>query len=707
MNITFDYFNQVDAPTFYLANPDGTPLYNLGTIKDRKLQLRYNALSTLTFTACSQSDGIPNDYYDFLEYRRLVYVDGIGVFMINDITIDSNSLVKTKNITCYSLEVIMSYKKLSLFKGTYNFYDPYAPSGTLLQEMLDYVPGWSIGTIDSSLLGVYRTFDVTDKTLYDFLTSEVSQTYQCVFVFDSANKTISAYAIENATTTTDIFISFDNLMKSFTITQSTDELVTAMTVLGGEDLSINLVNPIGTNTIYNFDYFKNINWMNQDLIDALNVWEGNVATWQPIYANLLTSLRIENGALLTLESNLTTLEGELSALANVRDVRIQQGLSITDVTASMTVVSASITDTSASIATQEGVIGNIQSQLSFISASLAFTNTENFSSTQLASLNNFIIGNTYTNTNFIQTTTMTEVEVQDIAQELYDQGILVLAKVSQPRYMFDIDSANFLFLQEYSPFISQLSLGCTLTVQLDENTYTYPALLGIDFNYDNPTEFKMILSNRMRIDDEKFQFSDLYGSTIDAGITTNFNSQKWNSVTDSYNTALLAGYNYVSSATTSGSGNIAVFGGITGTTIKDAGAMYVAPTNFSPALISDGTTFAYNYNVGKYNIIGRLVFFESSISLNGISGSTTSPLYISIPPSLHASSASLAAAFNVSWDNISIGAGYSEVSGLLPSSASQIGLYKEGNGVPMTTILPSDLSASSTNIYVSGQYFID
>jgi len=707
MNIVFDYFNQISIPNFYLSNPDGTALYNLGTIKDRKFELRFNSLSTFSFTAPAQINGVDIDYYNFLEYRRLVNVENIGVFMITDISTEGEGIKETKSIVCKSLEVIFNYKKLSLFQGTYNFYDIYNPQGTLLHELLSYVPGWGLGTIDPALLGVYRSFDVTDKTLYDFMVNEVSQTFQCVFVFDSINKTVSAYSLPNATTTSDIFISFDNLMKSFTITESTNELVTAMNVIGGEGLEINLVNPIGTNTIYNFDYYKTTRWMAQDLIDALDLWEGKITTWQPIYANLLTSLRVENTALIGLESDLVTLQGELASLQSLKDVMTQQGLPTTEVSASMVVVNQSITDTSASIVVEEGIITGIQSQLTYINSDLSFTNPVNFTSTQLSNLNNFIIGNTYTNVNFISTTTMTEVQVQDAAQDLYDEGVNILEKVSQPRYTFDINSANFLFIKEYQPFIDQLEMGCVMTIELKSGTYVYPALLGIDFSYDDPLDFKMVLSNRLRLDDPSYMFLDIYGSAIDSGVTTNFNSQKWNSVSDSYNSSLSSGLSYVSSATTSSASNICLFNGITGTTIKDGGAMYVAPSAFASALNCSGATFGYSYNVGNYNIIGRNVFFEESLSLNSLSGSSTNQLYLSIPSAIHRTSASVTASFYPCYEGITLSAGYTDVVGLLPSGASQIMLQQQGSGKILLPITSSMLSASATKIYLSGQYFID
>ena len=705
---SFDVYNQVEIPTFTLCNPDETVLYNLGTIFDRNLELRYNTLSTLTFTAPSQVDGVTTDYYDSLEYRRLVFVEGVANFMITDVKIDNNGGVEQKKITCQSMEVILSYKKLSLFSGTYTFNSVLSGSGVtttnLMTELMSYIPGWTLVYVDPTLTNITRSFDVTDKTLYDFMINDVSQTFQCIFVFDTIAKTVRVKTADNATTPTDIFISFDNLMNSFTKDESTDELVTALNVLGGEDMAINLVNPIGTNTIYNFDYYKDTRWMSQSLIDALDVWEDKVDEEQPVYAGLLTGLRVENTNLITLESDLVTLEGELSALVVVKDARVQQGLDITEISGSIVVVEDEITAKEVEIATEEGVIAAINAQLSAINTSLLFEN--NFTASQLSSLNNFIIGSTYTNTTFIQTSLMSEVDVQNVSQELYDLAETVLVKLSQPRYSFDIDSANFLFIKDFEPFIAQTSLGCTITIELSPTVTTVAALLGIDFSYDDPTQFRLILSNRLRLDDSQFQYGDMQGEAIDAGITTKFNSQKWNSVSSSYNSVIGGGSNLVVSTTTSGSSNIAVFSGVAGTSIADVGAMYLAPTAFTPYLVSTDATFTYNYQVGSYAIIGRSLFFELSLSLSGLSGTTSNAVAIMMPV-LHKNLTNLSSAFSITYENITLSAGYYSVCGLMAANSNVMNLYKEGTAVALAPIVASALGAATTKIYLTGQYLIN
>jgi hypothetical protein len=706
---SFDYYNQNEIPSITLANPDGTPLYNLGTIYERSFSLRYNTLSEFTFTAPNRIGNDYTDYYDWLQYRRLVLVEGIGTFMITAISIENDGLLEVKKVTCQSLEFSLTGKKITLLQGSYTFYDPEnanpaAPS--LLTELLGYIPGWTLGEIDASLMYTIRYFEVTDKTLYDFLTNEISQTFQCVFVFDSINKKISAYTISNATTATDVFISFDNLMKSFTLNAVNEELVTALNVIGGENLDISLVNPIGGNTIYNFDYFKNTDWMTQDLIDALDAWETKINYYVSSYGGLLTDLFDANSAMLDMEAELATMQNELTALYTAKNAAIAGKFPSSEIAAIDTAIASkqgAITSKQTDIANQQVVINNLESQIEYINSQLAFSN--NFTENQLALLDNFVIGNTYTNVNFIQTTLMTSTEIQKQAQELYDNGLLVLSRVSQPRYTFEIDSTNFLFLKEYQPFIEQISLGCTITVELKENYTVVPVLLGIDFSYDEPESFKLILSNRVRLDDQEFQYTDLFGSLVDSGTTTNFNSQKWNSTSRSYSTLSSGTNSVVLSSTKSTPDDLVIYGDTTGAVIKDTGGRYVVPTAFTPVVLCGDDVFTYDYAVGYYSIIGRNIFFQLSVGIGGISGTSTEAVYVQLP-SYAKSVSSLSSVFPVAQSGITTSAS-STVVGVLNPATANISLQKAASAQILNPIIGTALSPTTTTISISGSYFID
>lgn len=541
----FDSFGKFETPSFVLCNPDKKMLYSLGQIYERNITLRYNALSEISFTAPYKVDSEIMPYYSILDYRRLVLVEGIGYFMIVEKTEEDDGVVAEKQIKAQSLEVELSFKKVSLFSGTYKFYD-LLDSDNLLTKILAYAPNWSIGYIDPDLYDIYRTLDITDATVYSILMNEVEQNYQCVFTFDTFNRTISAYSIENATAETDIYISFDNLSDSVSVSEITNELVTSLNVYGGGDLDIRSVNPLGTNTIYDFSYYKNVGWMDEDLIQAINTWESLIDSKQIPYADLLTSLTNSNISLLERQSELVDLQTSYDTLDGVRKARIEQGLVFTDINAQLAVIQTNINNKNLEIAGINSTIEITNASLASINSLLSFEN--NFTSDQLSSLTNYMIGSTYQNSSFIKTDIMTSSEIQAMSQKLYDQSKVVLSKVAQPRYELELNAVNFVFLQEYSGFINQLNLGSVIRVEL-KNTFTYsgssatiiddkiiikPVVLEIYLNYDDPDDFKLTLSNRLRLDNSAYEFSDLFSSTNNSAISTNFNSEIWSSWNNNY-----------------------------------------------------------------------------------------------------------------------------------------------------------------------------
>lgn len=531
----FDYFDQFEIPNISLANPDLTPLYNLGNIYNRSLKLRFNNLSEFSFTADKYQNGTLNPYYDYLDYRRIVTIDGLGHFMIVSKSEHNDGMSQYKEIGCQSIETELNFKKLSLFKGTYKFWDLFDPEPTLLGYISQYLPGWTIGDVDDELNSLYRTFDISDTTIYSFLMNDVSQAYQCIFTFDYLTRTIEAHTVALATTQTDIYLSYDNLVENIKIDEVTEELVTALNVFGGGNLDIRTVNPLGTNTIYNFDHYKTSEWMSGSLITALTAWEDAIDVQQPIYADLLTTLKNTNIDIIDKEAEISLLHTApypdgLDALLAVQAVRIQQGLPIDAVNALIVAKQAEIT-------AREGELATLEAQKEATNALLANINTalswdSNFTPTLQEELSRFIIGSTYTNPNLVKNDLSTNVEIQETAQTLYDQAVTILAKISEPRYTFSIEAANFVFLKEFQAFINQIELGCVVTIEFDDGNHVYPALLGMDFSYDEPTQFKLIFSNRLRLDDAAFQFSDLFNQSVDSGVSTDFNSELWSSWTN-------------------------------------------------------------------------------------------------------------------------------------------------------------------------------
>lgn len=534
MNQNFDYYNNFESPTLILCNPDKTEICALGSAFERKLTLKYNALSELSFKIPYKKDGVVTDNFNKVAYRRLIYIIDIGYFMITNVQDQDDGISLIREVDCRSLENELTFKKVTLFKGPFKFYDYITPANTFLQRMIDYAPGWTVGNVDTDLLILTRNFDVSDNSVYSLLTSEASQAYQCIFTFDTINRKINATTIPHATSNTDIYLSFNNLIKDIDLEEQSDELITAMNVYGSGDLSISTVNPLGTDTIYDFSYFKKSEWMSSSLITAVTNWEAKILIKQPIYANTLTSLKNVSGSLVTATSELATLKANLARDVGIQAARIQQGLDLSAINALIANDQSAINSKNSTITSYNNQIKSYQTSLKTINSELAITSGSNFTTAQQLELNTYIIGNTYTNKNFVQTTVMNNVEVQNMAQGLYDQAKEVLAKVAVPRYSFKLNSANFVFLKEYARFITQLNMGSVVTIELGNGSFAYPALLELSLNYDDPTDFEMVFSNRLRLDGSAFRFADLFSEQRDSSTSTVFNSENWSNWTNNY-----------------------------------------------------------------------------------------------------------------------------------------------------------------------------
>jgi hypothetical protein len=510
-----------------LTNPDKSEIFSLGLAFETNLVERFNALSEFSFKFPKSIDGGQNslEAYDYLNNKRLIKIEGYGYFQIVNSEESADGSTPIKTVSCESLETELIQKKITGFGGTKKLWDILDSAGTILRHVIDLAPNWTVGTIDTSLLIKYRTFEISDSTLYNFLMNDIAKAFDCVFIFDTDLRTISAKAVSTSTTTSDIFLSFDNVIKSSTFSEKSDEIVTCLSVYGGGDLNIRAVNPLGTDKIYDFSYYKTTSWMSQALINAITAWENLVLSNQAGYSNLLTLLRGYNSELITLQSGLSTFQTALTVLETTKKVLIQTNGNLTSINSQMAIKQSQIDAQIILIANKQLQIDSTTQNLVNINNVVSFD--ANFTDPQLLELDNFIYQNTYKDENIIQTDIMTDVEIQDAEQDLYDKALIVLDKVSQPRYEIQIDSANYISLPEFITFTNQTELGTEITCEINPGVYIQTVLLEIDMTFDDPEKFSILLSNRVRKDGAGFTYSDLMGQVVKTGSSVSFDNLKW------------------------------------------------------------------------------------------------------------------------------------------------------------------------------------
>lgn len=330
MVVDFAKVNVKEQPLLILQNMDDTPIGVLGYAFNVEADLCYNEISTLSFDLPGYVDGKATPNYEKVVGMRIIDLKDYGRFLLVDPKTNSDGVREVKTCTAYSLEYEFTFKKLVLTAGTYNLWNPIAPKGTIIGMILDLMPSWKIGQVDASLIDKYRTFDDSgDQNIYNFMKSDLQESYGCVFDFDTYNRLIYVRDIENEPETTPVLFSLSNLIKEVSVEEDTESIVTQLSVYGADNVDIRSVNPMGTTSLINLDYFMTHDYFSQDIIDKYNNWKETFQSYQRTYFNYTVEEALKTAQLITEQAAITTLEGELKSLENIQATTIQaiaQGL---------------------------------------------------------------------------------------------------------------------------------------------------------------------------------------------------------------------------------------------------------------------------------------------------------------------------------------------------------------------------------------------
>lgn len=323
MVIDFSKIDMRNRPKFILRNLDGTPIGYLGHILEPNARFCYTEVSELNFKYPSADNGEKLDEYDLLTSMRVIDVEGYGQFLLQSPVENNDTVVKIKSCKAYSLEYELVGKKITLEEGTYNFWNPLAPDGTIMGIILSELPSWSIGTVSSDLVGKYRTYSADNQSVYDFMKSKLQESYDCIFDFDTYNRTINVKSLSDSFSTKAVYLSARNLLDEIEVEENANELVTALDVHGADDLDIRTVNPMGTNKIYNLDAYMNESYFSKEMILQWHNWKQTFDAYQQTYFDMSVEQNMLISRLVTENAVLADLEGELSGLESKKATLVQ------------------------------------------------------------------------------------------------------------------------------------------------------------------------------------------------------------------------------------------------------------------------------------------------------------------------------------------------------------------------------------------------
>lgn len=406
MLVDFSKINIRERPFLILKSISGTPLGVLGAATNVVTDIKYNEVSTLDFDIPSCANGIDVPNYDNVTGMKIVELQDVGQFILMNPKETGTGIKRSKACNAYSLEYEFTFKKIALQNGTYNFWDPVSQSDTVLGVILELMPSWKVGTVDSSLVGKYRTFEVSEENLYNFMKNTLQQSYNCIFDFDTYNRVINVRDVSSAVPINPIYISLDNLAKEISVEEDTENIITRLDVNGADGVDIRDVNPMGTNKIINLDYYMTTDNFEQSTINKYNNWKDLYEGYQLTYYNLSIEYSLQIMRKTTEAAALTELEGELVSLENQQAVTISAIAQNLDIQASLDAINSQISSKQAEINTQKKKIQSIQNEVDNIMSELVkinkATNFQNcFTADEYIAIDRFIKDDAVTESSFV------------------------------------------------------------------------------------------------------------------------------------------------------------------------------------------------------------------------------------------------------------------------------------------------------------------
>lgn len=538
MIFSYDKFNRIERPILYLANPYKT---YIGTIQNTelKMDLCFNSMSEMTFKTYKYVNGYEMPNYDDIEVLKLIEAQYIAWFQITDCIEHGEGKFKYKEVTARTLENELCKKMLTSFGSMgvstdeqggldrYCLYNVADTDHSILHIVMEKAPLWTVGHIDPEITTEYRSFNEDSIDAYNFLTDNVAKAFECIFVFDTFQRTINAYKLENVGKDTSVFLSHRNVIEHAQIEESSDDIYTVMTVSGGDydgnPLQITDINPTGTSYICNFNYYYP--WFSDELKVKITEFNKACAKRKGGYTASISTLKelmleledINNRVPKTEHSTnwseygVVELQSEFNYYNQKMSVYLDgqnesKRMEYYNILYGANGIQNALTQRKSEYAAKEVEITHQQEIIDNY-----VLNMEDFLGNELyKELSSYFYYTTFTDDTFVATRAMDDSEILEMKLALLEEAERKLAEVSHPSYTMTIDSGNFLALPKYKEYAEQLSLGCMVSVEIEEDEIITPRLLRISIDWEDLKNFTLTFSSKTKLDDGLIQLEEIH-----------------------------------------------------------------------------------------------------------------------------------------------------------------------------------------------------
>lgn len=555
-NLPVDFLNNLEKPIIYITKKDKTFLGAVSIYDDLSLTFNLNAYQTASFKIYRDINGKKYEHYDDFQEDRLIMIQGIGWYKIHvETNIEDTGI--SKSITANSLECTLCNKRLIDFECNSGeilyddyvktiFYDPINPKGSLLNRVLNVAPSWSVGHVDASLANKQRSFDEDDIDVYSFLTGDVSEAFNCLFVFDTFNMTINAYDLDDYGEDTNIYISIDNLAQSMTESIDENSIITCYRVNGGDGIYINEVNPNSTNKIYNFEYY--LPEMEESIQNKVKAYNEKYQSLKPQYEEIMKRLGDQIGVIQDLETRLPDsldskdwtkygldfLDSKVKSFKNIDEVYCAQGMNKPDSfnynlyqqnLEDLNNVTAEYNKRKSEVDSATDVYNSIISERNAVQAQLDMDKW--FTKDEWKTLDSYVVEETYSNDNYITTDNTTDTERFDIERQLFDVAWKDLSKKCRPQYQYTSTLSNVLTIPQFKGFLKYFQLGNFIRMATDYDTVIKLRLISFTVDYNDTSKIDVTFSDAIRVHDIYEDAASIQAQANSAAMSFQFNKDQY------------------------------------------------------------------------------------------------------------------------------------------------------------------------------------
>ena len=551
MIVKYSSLNRLEKPKFTLCNPgsvctNGMLSKVVGMLVDTEAEeivFNFNATSELNLRVNRIiRDDLEENAHTFAIYkavqnRRLIFVDDIGYFMITNIEDGFDGYNHYKDVTAKSVDAEIGMKMVPFIdNNTYRFSsDKTGTNKGLLETVVETLPLWTIEYVDDAVAERWRTFEDVDTSIncLAFMLQNMQDAYECIFVFNNITRTISVYDQANYVRQTNIHITKEDLINSLDITENADDLFTAVSVLGDDNVTIAAINPLGTNVIYDFTYY--LSWMSDSLSEKVVAWQNAIDAEQESYYNLNLGYFKKMTEASNLEMEIQKLDTQITMYNRCRNNIVAENSTdlvgsyneaIAEAGGEQITIQDSIEETLAVIdnliaecesnkennqAIREAKLAELETtkaQVDAIREKLKITSY--FTEDEYTELCHYIFEGSYSDDYVVITDIMSYDDKFAQMKILYDRAVSQLQRASQPTQEFSVDVENFIFIKEFEEWSEQLETGCLINVELEVNDIAALFLSNMTINYDDHT-LKMTFGNRFNKFDPKSLYDDVLG----------------------------------------------------------------------------------------------------------------------------------------------------------------------------------------------------